>query len=317
MDSYLLRPALAISLCATLATAQQSLITNGSFEQGPAIPTGSWLTVQPGTGQLPGWTVIQSSIDICNLYWETPDGTRSLDLDGHPGNGGVEQTFATTPNERYLVAFRMAGNPVGGPAVKLMEVSAAGTAATFSFDITGHTTTDMGWEDHTWVFVATDATTTLRFLSLSPTPNYCGPTLDDVRVWPDSFAAYGAGCAGTLPAAPSLAEAAGSLPRIGSNYRVEIHGVPTSAATLMMVGLRRAAPLDLTTIGAPSCVVEVLGLGAFGPLPNPAGIAMWTVSIPNGPSLDGVPIDVQAVVVRAGLNALGLVVSDAGRFVIR
>jgi hypothetical protein len=51
-------------------------------------------------------------------------------------------SFGTT----YAVLFDLAGNPVGGPTNRTLRVSAAGDAANFTFNITGHSTSDMGWE---------------------------------------------------------------------------------------------------------------------------------------------------------------------------
>jgi hypothetical protein len=83
----------------------------------------------------------------------------------------------------YEVKFDMAGNPetvlcAGG--LKTIQASAGDMTATFTFDPTGQTSDDMGWEEKSFEFTATDTTTTLTFVSL--TSGCSGPTLDKVEV---------------------------------------------------------------------------------------------------------------------------------------
>jgi hypothetical protein len=74
-------------------------------------------------------------------------------LDGSAGSrttppyvqGGIAQTFATVPGQRYVATFDLAGNPARPPALKPMRVMAAGQSAEFVFDITGKTARTMGW----------------------------------------------------------------------------------------------------------------------------------------------------------------------------
>jgi hypothetical protein len=61
-----------------------------------------------------------------------------------------------------------------------MRVSAGGNSADFSFDITGKSTTNMGWLSKSWDFTANSTTTTLEFISL--TNSFDGPALDNVSV---------------------------------------------------------------------------------------------------------------------------------------
>jgi len=154
------------------------IITNGSFEYGPAVST---ITVlYAGSTDIIGWVVVQGSIDYIGTYWIPSDGLRSLDLNGnYPGS--IAQTFSTTPGVTYQVTFDMAGNPVGGSTIKQMRVTAANDSADFSFDITGKSLSEMGWVNYTWEFTATDSVTTLQFLSLEPYNAY-GPALDNVSV---------------------------------------------------------------------------------------------------------------------------------------
>ena len=69
-----------------------NLLLNGSFEQGRS-PGGSLVTLQPGSTLITGWTVTCASIDYIGGFWRASNGRRSLDLDGTPGFGGIEQAL--------------------------------------------------------------------------------------------------------------------------------------------------------------------------------------------------------------------------------
>lgn len=160
-----------------------NLITNGSFENGP--DPGLYIALNPGSTAITGWTVTRGQIDYKGTYFiDDADGTRSLDLNGSPGVGGIAQTFNTVAGQRYRVNFAMAGNTYSGTPIKTMAVSAAGQSANFTFDTTGYSTSNMGWEDKTWTFTANSSTTTLEFYSLSnePASSNDGPALDNVSV---------------------------------------------------------------------------------------------------------------------------------------
>ncbi|MDV2999420.1 MAG: hypothetical protein N5P05_001026 [Chroococcopsis gigantea SAG 12.99] len=98
--------------------------------------------------------------------------------------GGIAQTLQTVAGQRYRVSFAMAGNPESGLPVKKMGVSAAGQSANFSFDTTGYTVSNMGWQNKTWTFTANSTATNLEFYSLSnePANSSYGATLDNVSV---------------------------------------------------------------------------------------------------------------------------------------
>src|SRR5271157_4185829 len=164
-------------------------LVNGSFEQ----PGGNDILGATGT-TITGWTVVAgTNVDYIHTYFTCSDGVFCLDLDGTPGAGGIAQTFATTSGAAYTVTFDMAGNPGGGPSVKQMRVQAAGQSANFSFDITGHSATSMGWTTKTWTFTANSSSTTLEFDSLDGASSLFGPALDNVRVTAGSGSGGGGG----------------------------------------------------------------------------------------------------------------------------
>ncbi len=115
-------------------------------------------------------------------YWQAADGTKSIDLNAADA-GMISQSFATTVGNTYTVTFALSGNPDGGPAAKMLRVSATGGAPIdFSFDTgaAGNSRTDMKWSTRTYSFVATSATSTFTFTST--TAGAYGPALDNVRV---------------------------------------------------------------------------------------------------------------------------------------
>lgn len=171
-----------------------SLIVNGSFEEGPVV--GRYLNLAKGDTSVRGWVVTGEGVDYVSTgYWVSSHGARAIDLDGSARSrvtppfvqGGIAQTFATTPGARYLVTFDLAGNPNQLPRVKPMRISAAGQSAEFKFDASGKTGLKMGWTPQEWVFTAKAAATTLEFRSLtvSPQTGYSA-AIDNVAVVADS-----------------------------------------------------------------------------------------------------------------------------------
>ncbi len=154
-------------------------LTNGSFELG--TNPGSYATLNPGSTNITGWT-ITGQIDYIGTYWQASDGSRSIDLSGGSA-GSIEQVIGTNPGTTYFVSFDMAGNPDDSPAIKQLLVEAVGIdSQSFSFDTTGLTKSNMGWQSKQWSFIATSTTTTLKFTSL--VSGAYGPALDNISVIP-------------------------------------------------------------------------------------------------------------------------------------
>jgi choice-of-anchor C domain-containing protein len=156
-----------------------NLLSNGSFEDGPAV--NGFLPLDAGSMAIPGWKVTRGQIDyVDNL--EDAGGKRSLDLHGSPGYGGVEQTFRTANGQRYVVTFRLAGSPNCFFPNKRVVVAAAGESQEFAFDSTGKTPDKMGWVKKEWEFDAVADQTTLEIRTLEDRDPFKGPALDDVSV---------------------------------------------------------------------------------------------------------------------------------------
>ncbi|QDU89318.1 hypothetical protein Pla175_27070 [Pirellulimonas nuda] len=166
-------------LCVLLgATARAGFVTNGGFED-PAV-VGRFQTFSSGE-TLSGWQVGPGGVDVVHQAWQAAAGTQSVDLSATDA-GSISQLLALTPGQTYDLAFWLAGNPQGGPALREMEVFwAGGSLGVFAFDATGRTPTAMGWQAHRLTGLSAPAgAVELRFTSL--TRSAFGPTLDGVSV---------------------------------------------------------------------------------------------------------------------------------------
>jgi len=169
----------AVLSAGMVATAfAASAVTNGSFETGTDPGVFSTLVAGDNTS-VPGWTVTAGSVDYIGSYWTASDGARSLDMTGFSA-GAISQMFTTVPGHTYTVAFDLAGNPAGAPGVKTLAVDAGSLPTTYTFDTTGKTLTDMGWQPQTYSFTATGTSTTVTFTSMDS--GFYGPALDNVTV---------------------------------------------------------------------------------------------------------------------------------------
>ena len=166
------------ALIVTPVQAATNLVQNGSFEIGPN--PGSFTSINAPSGAITGWAVTQT-IDYIGTLWQASQGSRSLDLNGPSIPGVIGQQFSTTPGTKYRVTFDLAGNfSEPNLPIRTLRVSAAGSSANFDFDITGKSSTNMGWVSTSWDFTATDPITLLEFAGANATG--AGPALDNVSV---------------------------------------------------------------------------------------------------------------------------------------
>lgn len=132
-------------------------------------------------GQNNGWTVTSGTVETIGTYWQTPDANLTVDMDGI-SVGAIATTIDVPAAGTVSINFDLSGNPVGGQTVKELQVQLGSlTPQEFTFDITGHNTTDMGWTPETATFnVATPGPLTLSFASLDNPPSDWGPALATV-----------------------------------------------------------------------------------------------------------------------------------------
>jgi len=154
---------------------QEDLISNGSFDVGP--DPGGFIRV--GGTTIPGWTIDFAAIDYIGTTWVASDGARSLDLAG-ASPGAIYQDIATVPGGLYTLFFDLAGNPSGGPTVKILRSFTPAGLTDFSFDVTGRSVGDMGWRTESFPFRATGSVSRVRFNTVSG--GSYGPALDNVHV---------------------------------------------------------------------------------------------------------------------------------------
>ncbi len=131
-----------------------------------------------------------------------------------------------------------------------------------------------------------------------------------------SFGTSGVGCAGTL-GVPTMAAASGSRPVLGSTLTVDLGNVPLGLA-IMAVGLSNTSlppftlPFDLAQFGMPGCLLRT-DAQVTSVVAGVAPQAIWTLSIPNNPVLQGLIFYNQAFVVDPNANLAGLTITPGGR----
>jgi choice-of-anchor C domain-containing protein len=179
LDRRLAAAASLVFVTALSAAAHANMLTNPSFEIGPAVQGEMQLAV--GATAINGWIVTRAPIDlVTDAYWEAAQGTRSLGLNPTSTPGGIAQTIPTYAGVAYRVDFKLSGEPFTIPAVKQLRVAAAGQHADFTFDSSNNWHWQMDWAPHTWSFTAIASTTTIEFSSLMNAVS--SPVIDDISV---------------------------------------------------------------------------------------------------------------------------------------
>ena len=201
VGAWMLRRALFLVCVGMLtgpASAQaSSILLNGGFEDVTVDMPGSG-ELTTGSDAITGWLVSGTSTASDVIDWIGPggagptwlvsEGTHAIDLDGRDSlDGSIYQTFATTLGQLYDVTFDLSGNPGdaptnGLPRIKSVRAAADGFSGDYSFDTTGLTTTTLTWNTVAFSFIASGDSATLRFTSLTGTPNSYGALIDNVNV---------------------------------------------------------------------------------------------------------------------------------------
>jgi len=177
------RRILLLASLSVLVTAVPAFagLANGSFEPVAAAPA----PVAGDPAAIPGW--IASARGVAWLAtsgddFAAPNGDFVVRLANDAGGAGcVEQAFATTPGERYDVAFwlgSMADAASTGRAA--LRVIVAGTARTLAID---NPSAGLLWQAHAFTFTARAAVTTLSFRGV-PAARASAAWLDGVAVNP-------------------------------------------------------------------------------------------------------------------------------------
>lgn len=179
-------------------------IANPSFEDFSGVciaGPGGFGNSGTAPGSIDGWTVEVNQVHYICGWQESQDGGNSIDMNGTANAGAIlKQDIDTEVGRNYQVKFWMAGtsnladkdeavdasaDTCGGPLVKGLDVTAAGTTEGFTFDTTGTSRNSMGWEEKTFAFTATGVTATLEFEST--TASHCGAAVDNVMLFVEEF----------------------------------------------------------------------------------------------------------------------------------
>lgn len=147
------------------ASANASLITNGSFENGSFVNQGNQtMVLNSGSTTMTGWTVSADQlawINVGNPFFLTAqDGNLFLDLTAYPAGppfGGVTQNIATIAGQQYVLSFQLGSYTArwGGPPVSI-NASAGGTSQTFTVNAPSSAST---WTPFSMLFTASSAST--------------------------------------------------------------------------------------------------------------------------------------------------------------
>ena len=167
-----------------LGTEPIPLPVDGSFES-PAVKSNQIVTYAAGA-VLGKWRVLEGNVQISGRnYWEHAAGSQSLELNG-TRRGGVYQDVATRAGGTYDLAFQLAGNVGGGPAVKTVDIywgppGSQSLVRQVTFDTTERTKAAMGWRTIGLPDLKAVGSTT-RLTIVSRTDGAYGPVIDDLRL---------------------------------------------------------------------------------------------------------------------------------------
>jgi Protein of unknown function (DUF642) len=137
-----------------------------------------------GTAFDGSWQITSGNVDLVYQYqgWPAPPNSSPnyLDLTGNQP-GTIQQSFSTTPEEKYVLSFWYSNNPGGSPIPDRASVQVGNLSTTVQHY--GATTSDLQWIHFIEGFTASGSTTTLSFSQID---NCCngGILLDSVNVSP-------------------------------------------------------------------------------------------------------------------------------------
>src|SRR5262245_8764797 len=156
-----------------------NLLVNGSFEEGPD-DIGEVKALDKGSNGSRGWKVPRGQMEFVGTFWVAAHGSRSGDLHGSPGYGGIEQTFKTKKGTKYKVELQLAATPEAGD--RGIWIEAAGDRKKFDVNSGDGTREKLNWTKVTWEFTAIGDETTLEIYTTEKGDDSRGPVIDEVSV---------------------------------------------------------------------------------------------------------------------------------------
>ena len=153
------------------------LVHNGGFED-PVISR-PWVPYfAGGERRIPGWRVIQRSVDLVGTDWAAGRGAQSLGVNGFRP-GWISQLVPTEADTSYRLSFLLWGDPNGPPPTSRLAVRwNLERVHTLKIDVRKQLT----WRRVRVTVRSTEAATPLGFRGLSG--GNAGPAIDAVRVRP-------------------------------------------------------------------------------------------------------------------------------------
>jgi len=172
-----------VALTFVFAVVSAAAFSNGGFDSTSCTRTSDFCEDFSGSLIAP-WTVIAGSVDLTNNnYWQSADGSWSLDMSGLSA-GTISQSFDTVAGNEYHVSFSLAGNPEGGDLVKDLYVGASGTPSQlYSFNVGSirhNPIPNMNYASESFTFTAGSSSSSLTFQSAEFTA--WGPVVDAISM---------------------------------------------------------------------------------------------------------------------------------------
>ena len=156
---------LAALLLPALTVPALGQIFNGGFEpMGATVPPFPHVV---GLNQttIPGWVGIEHGVEWFIPSHVSPNGAYVVDLACYVyDSGGIQQTFATTPGQNYVISFYLGSQKTAGrDGTCEIQVSADGTTQLITHSTASST---VSWAAKSFSFIADDNTATLSFRCL-------------------------------------------------------------------------------------------------------------------------------------------------------
>jgi len=170
-------PVVVFLFLASCGILQSQILKNGNFEISIIDLERGHIRINQGDSSVDYWTVDSGNVDYIGSLWEASEGSHSIDLNGLQA-GSISQEVNTIIDSCYNFSFDLAGNPESGPRIKDLTVTINNSVFDFTFDVTGYSHQNMGWQTQSLSYTATNSLTRISFIS--HTVGTGGPALDNV-----------------------------------------------------------------------------------------------------------------------------------------
>ena len=281
-----------------LSAAALIVVRNHNFNTAPAgwsvantaLSTGAWTRGAPVDSRGP-----QTDFDGSGQCWVTGN-TNNQDVDGGPTvltTDVVDLSTSTDPIASYAIWF----DSFNG-VVDTMTISASNDGGSNWTTIETVSNTS-GWQHRTLhistVFSTPDQFVLRYTVADQPNDSVTEAAIDAFRIEDAdcvlaSWNTYGTGCSNGT-SAPDLQLLA--LPSLGGNLVIRTDGL-TGGPSAMIVGLASANSPLTQALFAPGCTL-LARPDVVEPMMTLGSLAIYTLAVPNDPTLAGLPVHLQAI----------------------